>query len=209
MIKEENPALSEAQGLLEQLRANLAGKNGYVWLEALKKFNRQEIPTWSMPTNWKIWETLSNGFFKSINHVKSTLEVNGMEIWGHAETMARRLNFGNFKPYGVDIAMVDIIDLGFDENQEVSFKDINKAAKKKGLEECTPYDAFEIRLKFTEQPIQERCDEFYLVVMRTIKGGVFHIMNTGGHLVIGSLYPNSDTMYNKHSKFFFRLISKK
>ncbi len=209
MKNEENSALLEGQGLLEQLRTNLAGKNGYVWLEALKKFNRQEIPTWNAPADWKIWGTLSNGYFKSVDHVKRTLEANGMEIWGRAETMARRLRFGNFKPYGVDIVMVDIIDLGFDENQEVSFKEINKAAKKKGLEECTPYDAFEIRLKFNDQPIQKRNDEFYVVVMSTIKGGVFHIMNTGGHLVIGSLYPNSDTMYNKHSKFFFRLISKK
>lgn len=209
MTKEENPALSEAQRLLEQLRINLTGKNGYVWLEALKKFNRQEIPTWNAPTDWKIWGTLLNGYFKSVDHVKSTLEAKGMEIWSRTETMARRLRFGNFKPYGVDIAMVDIVDLGFDGNQEVSFKEINKAAKKKGLEECTPYDAFEIRLKFNEQPIQKRCDEFYVVVMRTIQEGVFHIMNTGGHLIIGTLYPRPETMFNIHSKFFFRLISKK
>jgi len=205
MENEKNSALLEASGLLKELEKSLAGKNGYIWLEALKKFNRQEIPTWTPPTDWKTWRTLSNGFFKSADQVKAKLEANGMEIWGRAETMARRLHFGKFKPYGVDIAMIDITNLGFDENQEVSYKDITRAAKKKGLQECTPYDAFEIRLKYTEQPAQERCDEYYVVVMRTIKGGVFHIQNSHGCLVIGVIYPRPDTMYNKYSKFFFRL----
>jgi len=214
MRTEENSALLEGQELLKEIEKCLAGKDGYIWLEALKKFKRKEIPTWTLPTVWKAWKTLANGFFNSADHVKTTLEANGMEIYGRAETMLKKLRFGKFKPYGVDIAMIDITDLGYagfagNHNEEVSYKNIIKTAKRYGLQECTPYDAFEIRLKYSEQPVQERFDEHYVVVMRTINNGVFSIMNNHGHLAIGVLYPRPDTMYNKHSKFFFRLTSKK
>jgi hypothetical protein len=208
MRNKKNSALLEGQGLLKELEKCMDGKNGYIWLSAFKKFMRQEIPTWTTPTQWPVWKTLSNGFFKSADQVKATLGASYMEIFGRAETMMRNLRFRTFKPYGVDIAMVDIIDLGFNENQEVSYKDIIKTAKKKGLQECTPYDAFEIRLKYPEQPAQNRFDEYYIVVMRMIKGGVFHIQNSHGNLAIGVLYPRPDTMYNKYSKFFFRLTRK-
>ncbi len=213
MGNKENSALPEAQGLLEELKKCLDGKDGFVWLEAFKKFMRKEIPTWTLPTFWKAWKTLSNGFFKSADHAKTSLEANGMEIYGRAETMLRKLRFGKFKPYGVDIVMIDITDLGYagfagNHDEEVSYKNIVKTAKKNGLQECTPYDAFEIRLKYPEQPVQERFDEHYVVVARKINSGVFTIMNNHGHLAIGVSYPRPDTMFNKHSKFFFRLTSK-
>ena len=171
---------------------------------------RQETPLWVPPIDWRVLKTFTipNGFFKSVVLVEKILAQYGMEIFGRALTMAKKLHFRRFKSYDVDIVMVGITDLGFDENQEVPFKKIVKEAKRRGLEECTPYDAFGIRLAYKEQPPQERCDEYHIVVMRTVNSGMFWIMNDHGHLEICSIYPHPDTTYNKHSKFFFRLTGK-
>jgi len=129
--------------------------------------------------------------------------------------MAKKLHFRRFKSYDVDIVMVDITDLGFDElgengeDNEVPFKKIVKEAKRRGLEECTPYDAFGIRLAYKEQLPQERLDEYHVVVMRTVNSGMFWIMNSHGNLWVASIYPRPDTTYNRYSKFFFRLPVKK
>lgn len=209
MIKEENPALSEAQGLLEQLRINLAGKNGYVWLEALKKFNRQEIPTWSMPTDWKIWKTIANGTFKSADHAIFALKADGIEVCRHLEKIIRKLHFLRFKAYAVDIVMVSIIDLGFHEDAEVSYEEIIKAGKKMDLRECTPYDVFTIRIGYTDQPVRTRVDENYLLAMRSINGRVFDMTNDSVSKGIDTISPHPVLKFNKHAKFFFRLTSKK
>jgi hypothetical protein len=208
---QKKSALPETQVGLKELEDTLAGKNGFVKLGALLKFMREETPQWKPPVGWKVLKTFTilNGLFKSVKIVESILTENKMEIFGRALTMAKKLNFRRFKSYPVDIVMIDITDLGFDESQEVSFKEIVKTAKRKGLEECTPYDAFGIRLAYKEQPPQERFDEWHIVVMRTISNGMFWIMNTHGNFWIGSIYPHPDTMYNKYAKFFFRLTYKK
>jgi hypothetical protein len=210
MKNEEKSALPEAQGLLKELEKTLAGKNGFTWLGALKKFMRQETPLWTPPIDWKVLKTftITNGVFKSAYDVEKTLGRSNMEIFGRSLEMTKKLNFGKFKPYPVDIVMVSITDLGFGEDQEISFKEIVNTAKRKGLEECTPYDAFGIRLAYKEEPPQERSDEYHVVVMRPINRGMFWIVNDHGHLNIYSIYPRPDSLYNKYSRFFFRLTAK-
>ena len=210
MENKQKSALPGTQVGLKELEDTLAGKDGFFKLGALLKFMRQETPQWKPPIDWKVLKTFTilNGFFKSVLMVESVLARYKMEIFGRALTMAKKLHFRRFKWYDVYIVMVGITDLGFDENQEVPFKKIVKEAKRRGLEECTPYDAFGIRLAYGDQPPQERFDEYHIVVMRVVNSGMFWIMNSHGNLWIDSIYPRPDTTYNRHSKFFFRLTTK-
>jgi hypothetical protein len=208
MKDEKNSALPEAQGLLKELEKSLNGKNGYIWLGALKKFCRQEIPTWVPMKKWDVWNHIFIGKYESAEHAKTGLGENGMSIGDRTYTISKSLHFGKFNMYGVDIAMVDIIDLGFDENQEVAYRDIVKAAIKQGLQKCAPHDAFAIRQIYADQPIQQRCDEYHVVVSRPTNGGLFWVLNTGGDRTLSSLYFSPETKLNKYSKLFFRLTSK-
>jgi hypothetical protein len=209
MEKKENSALPEAQELLEQLRASLAGKDGYIWLEALKKFNRKEIPTWTPATEWKVWRTISNGTFKSADNSIATLRANGIEVYKSLEKAIRKLHFLVFKAYAVEIVIVGITDLGFHEGSEVSYEEIIKAGKKMGLRECISYDVFPIRLSYNDQPVVEHIDEHYLLAMKPMGGGVFSVSNTWGKKGIDIIHPFPALKFNKNAKFFFRLTSKR
>jgi hypothetical protein len=207
MFLTKKTALHEALGLLKNLKDNLSGKDGYIWLEALKQFLRKEKPEWkSFPTT-VYWKTIEVGTYKSPEMVKNAYKSLAVETYGRSQAILEKLKFKDFGGHVVNFGLFTIMDLGFSEHDEIIYQDIVKKAQKIGLKKCSSFDALSLRAEFTEQPVQERYDEHVLVGMDIIDDQIFELSNNGGHLVLSSMLikakfgPNK---FGKLSKFVFR-----
>ena len=206
---EKGPARVKANGLMENLTINLSGEDGYVWLGALKQFLRKENPVWwsSHALQSLRWKTIKNGVYKTYGHVSEAYNDYKLEIYGRAEAIIKNLRFKQFEPYEVDFGLFTIMDLGFDQHEELTYKQIAKRAQEKGLRKCTAFDALGLRVAYTEQPVNQRYDEHILVGMDVIDDQIFELANYGGHIVLSSMLIKAkfgSNKFGKRCKFVFR-----
>jgi hypothetical protein len=208
MFLTKKTALQEALGLLKNLKDNLSGKDGYIWLEALKQFLRKEKPEWkTFPATTEYWKTIQVGTYKSPQTVKNAYESLAIEIYGRPQAILDKLKFKDFGVHVVNFGLFTIMDLGFSEYDQVTYKDIVEKAQKLGLKKCTAFDALSLRAEFKEQPVQERNDEHVLIGMDVIDDQIFELSNNWGTLFLSSMLVKAKFGKNKFgrlSKFVFR-----
>ncbi len=209
MSTQKNSALLESKGLLENLKDNLSGKDGYHWLDNLKKFLRKEAPDWSPSTVLvdQYWKTIQNGFYKSADMVIKVYQPLGIQIFGQAGVILNKLSFKNFDEYKINFGIFTIMDLGFSEHEEVTYHQIVKKALSKNLKQCTGFDGLALRALFTEQKPYERYDEQILVAMYPVNGSIFELANHGGNLALSVMLTQAKfgtNKFGKYCKFIFR-----
>jgi hypothetical protein len=207
-ILRKKSALSEAEGLLKNLKDNLSGKDGYIWLKTLKQYMRKEPIDWSILPKSDVWKTIMNGEYKSFYMVENTYLKLGFKMYGRAESLAKELRYQNFDEYEINLGLFSFTDLGFSENEKVSYQTIFLRAMRMGLKKCNAFDGLAVRVVYKEQPKDEFFDEHIIIGMDVINDQVFDLKNDHGYLVLSTALIKSKIGKNKFgnkSKFIFRL----
>ncbi len=166
MKETQNSALPEAQGLLKNLRNNLSGKDGFIWLAALKLFIRRE-PTWASPNSWPVWKTIKTGIHKSFASFEEDCKRLNIQMGEEDLYKAiKKLKFKNLQEHDIKLVEVNIMDLGFSKYETATYQQIIKKAKKKGLKLCTLFDALALRTSYidTEKTGSESYDERKIIL---------------------------------------------
>lgn len=199
----------QAAQLLEKLTENLSGEDGYVWLSVLKQFLRKENPVWwsSEALEHLHWKTIMCGTYRSYRHVCEVYAEHKIQIFGGAKAVIEKLLFKHVEPHAVNFGLFTIMDLGFNEDDKLTYKQILKRAKEKGLKKCTRFDAITLRVEYTDQPVNQHMSINVLVCTEVMDNEVFDLVNGHGCLILSTMIIKAKfgtNKFGKDCKFVFR-----
>lgn len=166
--------LAQVAGLLTDFFEKLAGSDGTVWLNAFRRFLRKENPWPKFPT----WRTIRIGTHRSADELRGAIIAAGNQIseWGGdilSKVCASR------KAKDLELVMVTVAELGFENG--ATLREIYERAKTLGLDLCPAEAGPQLRLQYTDQPM----NEWLLVAMEPIT-------DSDGYLRVFSVARNSD-----------------
>ena len=135
----------------------LAGPEGPQWLEAFKRFLRKENP-WP---KFSVFMTVTLGTHKSVDKLRSALEVAGFRIGDYAGQILAKISLSS-KKVQLDLAVVSGADLGFtgDARRDA----IYTRALELGYQLCPAEVGPALRLAYPDQP----SGEWLLIAMEPI-----------------------------------------
>ena len=147
-------SLSAWQGLRDELERRVAGQEGEMWLDALRKVSRKENP-WPVASaaekSFPTWKTLSLGC-TSAKAYRAMLKAAGMGIGDYASQMLDKIP-ANSVATEVDLVKVTPADLGLKNGG--TYAEICTRAKESNLDLCPTEVGPKLRLEYKDQPRNE------------------------------------------------------
>ena len=189
-------ALSDAQGLLVDLLAKLCGKEGWLWLEALKKFLRKENP-WE-----KILRTIEIGTYSDVRALRQAIEASGAELGNWAGDVLNRTPLSKSKQF-LNLVVLSVKELGFPDGAQL--QDIYEAATCNwGLELCPAEVGPQLRLQYLDQPE----GEWLIIAMNPIcdsdgDPSLFYVRCDGGTRWLSARFGDPGGFWGASHRFVF------
>lgn len=212
MKNTKNSALPQAEGLLKNLKEYLSGKDGFIWLAALKLFVRRQ-PTWTSPYTWPVWQVIRNGIHKSFESFEEACKRLNVQMNEDVFATIKKFTFRNITEHDIKLVLATILDLGFSPYEKPSYEKIVRKAKQKGLRLCTPFDGLVLRTSCTlEENSSPISNERHLVIMSKPigrglidNGNLLFLSQWQGKLFISLTNEVSREIFDKDSKLIFRI----
>jgi hypothetical protein len=161
-----NLPLSEIQGPRKDLEEKLAGPNGKMWLNALKKMLRGEQP-WGIPPTFDVTTDGRGG-----EQFITDLEKNGFRVGDYAKQLLRNVKF--VATNGVTYKLAVIMGDEFSDDERTN-KNIREVAHARGLVDPTVELGPYLREMFSDEYLK-KMGLWALILMHE------HIYDSGGDL---------------------------
>lgn len=152
----------------------------------------------------KVWRTIKLGTgLRTADDFRSALSRADMKLGGYANDMLGKPAFtASETEQEVDLVVASVAELGFKKGAKYS--DICVRAKELGLELCPNEVGPQLRLQYTDQPM----NEWLWVAMEPIVGsgggrGVWHVERCDGGLWLYSVYFNPGDVWRHDGRFVF------
>jgi hypothetical protein len=146
---------------------------------------------------YKVWKTITIG---------KKPDTTGINISNYAQSILDIVKWG--KNETIDLVRVKASDLGFTE--KVLTTQLFAKAKKEGLELCPPQVGLQLRVDYTDQPL----NEWLSIAMEpiTASGGrpsVFRLEHSGGGLWLSDAWAKPGNAWGPGDEFVFSLRKSK
>ncbi len=109
--------------------------------------------------NWRTWKTIEIGRYTFSSEICSRLKDKGFTVdTAAASHILEHLYISTNNPEKINLALVDMEDLGFSEDDYtglIPYADVLKRALKLGLTYCLPEDAPALREQYSDQPLMD------------------------------------------------------
>ncbi len=185
--------LCDTRGPLNQLNDALAGSDGAMWLDALKRMLRKENP-W-VPIG-KVITTVTIGVHKTYDTYRALLGAN-VNKW--TEDILKKTTLSQ-TPTDIDLIEVSGTELGFDK--AARFDVICKRIVERGFDLCPAEAGPALRLAYKDQPN----GELLIVAMEALTDSdgcpfVFCVAHDGDGLRLGTVYGSPGYLFYPAGRF--------
>jgi hypothetical protein len=187
-------ALAEVAGPLKDLAEKLGGKEGPIWLSALKKFLRKENP-WP---SFSVWKTIKVGMFRHGRDLCTFLKQKGFNLTLWTPGFLNKIEMASAETE-IDLVILSVADMGFSGADLAS---IYRRIEELDLESCS----FEVAPCLRDQYREQLEGESLLVLSPLILDEMgatqlFSVYRDRLGLSLGTEYSSLKAVYRPNQRF--------